>query len=83
MSTELILASTIFIAIGVVLSLFFVSTKYIGPNNKDSIIKNSVYESGLQTQLVLQKIRFSIKFYLVAISFYYSMLNLFICSLGL
>ncbi|QEZ89777.1 NADH-quinone oxidoreductase subunit A [Aliarcobacter cibarius] len=69
MSTELILASTIFIAIGVVLSLFFVSTKHIGPNNKDSIIKNSVYESGVTNPIGTTKIRFSIKFYLVAISF--------------
>lgn len=69
MSTELILASTIFVVIGIVLSLFFVSTKYVGPNNKNSEIKNSVYESGVTTPIGTTKIRFSIKFYLVAISF--------------
>ena len=47
MSTELILASTIFIAIALVLASVFVLTKFIGPRNENSEMKNSVYESGV------------------------------------
>lgn len=69
MSTELILASTIFIAIALVLASVFVLTKFIGPRNENSEMKNSVYESGITTPIGTTNIRFSIKFYLVAISF--------------
>jgi len=69
MSTELILASVIFVAIGIILATVFVLTKYIGPNNKGSIIKNRVYESGITNPIGTSSVRFSIKFYLVAISF--------------
>lgn len=69
MSLDLILASIIFVSIGVILATVFILTKYIGPNNKNSIIKNSVYESGVTNPIGSTKIRFSIKFYLVAISF--------------
>ncbi|MCG3700682.1 NADH-quinone oxidoreductase subunit A [Aliarcobacter butzleri] len=69
MSTELILASTIFIAIALVLASVFVLTKFIGPRNENSEMKNSVYESGITTPIGTTSIRFSIKFYLVAISF--------------
>ncbi len=69
MSAELILASAIFIAIGVILAVVFMLTKFIGPNNKDSVIKNNVYESGVTNPIGTTNIRFSIKFYLVAISF--------------
>lgn len=69
MSTELILASVIFVSIGVILAGVFVLTRFIGPHNKDSEIKNTVYESGVTNPIGSTKIRFSIKFYLVAISF--------------
>ncbi|QKF76532.1 NADH-quinone oxidoreductase subunit A [Arcobacter defluvii] len=69
MSTQLILASVIFVAIGVILSLVFVLTKFIGPKNENSQLKNSVYESGISNPIGNTNIRFSVKFYLVAISF--------------
>ena len=47
MSAELMLASAIFIAIGVILAVVFMLTKFIGPQNKDSVLKNNVYESGV------------------------------------
>ena len=43
MSAELILASVIFVSIGLILVGVFILTKYIGPKSKDSEIKNSVY----------------------------------------
>jgi NADH-quinone oxidoreductase subunit A len=69
MSTELILASVIFVSIGFILVGVFVLTQFIGPNNKDSKMKNTVYESGVTNPVGNTSIRFSIKFYLVAISF--------------
>ncbi len=69
MSTELILASVIFVAIGFILSIVFVLTKFVGPKNEKSEIKNSVYESGVTNPIGTTNIRFSVKFYLIAISF--------------
>ena len=69
MSAELILASVIFVSIGLILVGVFMLTKYIGPKSKDSEIKNSVYESGVTNPIGNTNIRFSVKFYLVAISF--------------
>ncbi len=69
MSTELILASVIFVAIGFILVAVFVLTRFIGPKNENSQIKNSVYESGVTNPIGTTNIRFSVKFYLVAISF--------------
>lgn len=69
MSTELILASVIFVAIGFILSIVFVLTKFVGPKNENSEMKNSVYESGVTNPIGTTNIRFSVKFYLIAISF--------------
>jgi NADH-quinone oxidoreductase subunit A len=69
MSTELILASVIFVAIGFILSIVFVLTKFLGPKNENSEMKNSVYESGVTNPIGTTNIRFSVKFYLIAISF--------------
>ncbi|MBP7741855.1 MAG: NADH-quinone oxidoreductase subunit A [Aliarcobacter sp.] len=69
MSTELILASVIFVSIGLILVGVFVLTRFIGPQNPSPEIKNTVYESGVSNPVGGTNIRFSIKFYLVAISF--------------
>ena len=69
MSTELILASVIFVAIGLILVSVFALSKFVGPNNENSKIKNTVYESGVSNPVGTTNIRFSVKFYLVAISF--------------
>lgn len=69
MSTQLIMASSIFIAIGIILSLVFVLSKYVGPQNSEVELKNTVYESGVSNPIGNTNIRFSIKFYLVAILF--------------
>ena len=69
MSTELILASVIFVTIGLILVAVFVLTRFIGPKNENSEMKNSVYESGVTSPIGTTNIRFSVKFYLVAISF--------------
>lgn len=69
MSTQLILASVIFIAIGLILSSVFVLSKYVGPQNQNAKLKNTVYESGVSNPIGDTNIRFSIKFYLVAILF--------------
>ena len=69
MSTELILASVIFVAIGFILSIVFVLTKFVGPKNENSEMKNNVYESGVTNPIGTTNIRFSVKFYLIAISF--------------
>ena len=69
MSTELVLASVIFVTIGFILVAVFVLSRFVGPNNNNSKIKNTVYESGVSNPVGSTNIRFSIKFYLVAISF--------------
>ncbi|MGB3751335.1 MAG: NADH-quinone oxidoreductase subunit A [Arcobacteraceae bacterium] len=69
MSTELVLASVIFVSIGCILVGVFVLTRFLGPNNKDPLIKNTVYESGVSNPVGNTNSRFSIKFYLVAILF--------------
>lgn len=69
MSTQLVLASIIFVLIGIILSSVFVLSKYVGPKNEHVELKNSVYESGVSNPIGNTNIRFSIKFYLVAILF--------------
>ncbi|CAM3428985.1 NADH-quinone oxidoreductase subunit A [Arcobacter aquimarinus] len=69
MSTELILASVIFVSIAFILVAVFMLSRFVGPKNKNSKIKNSVYESGVTNPVGNTNIRFSVKFYLVAISF--------------
>lgn len=69
MSTELVLASVIFIAIGLILVGVFTFTKLVGPKNEHAEMKNTVYESGVSNPVGNTNIRFSVKFYLVAISF--------------
>ncbi|HNW67139.1 MAG TPA: NADH-quinone oxidoreductase subunit A [Aliarcobacter cryaerophilus] len=51
------------------LAVVFMLTKFIGPQNKDSVLKNNVYESGVTNPVGTTNNRFSVKFYLVAISF--------------
>jgi NADH-quinone oxidoreductase subunit A len=69
MSTHLILSSVIFVAIGLVLVGVFVLTRYLGPKHTDDKLKNTVYESGVSNPIGNTNIRFSVKFYLVAILF--------------
>lgn len=69
MSNELVLSSIIFIVIGVILVSVFLLSKFLGPQNPDDKAKNTVYESGVTNPIGGTKIRFSVKFYLVAILF--------------
>lgn len=69
MSNELLLSSIIFVVIAVVVVSIFILSKYVGPQNKDDKEKNKVYESGVSNPVGGTKLRFSIKFYLVAILF--------------
>lgn len=69
MSNELLLASSIFVVIGIILVGVFLLTKYIGPKKTDDVAKNSVYESGVTNPIGGTNLRFSVKFYLVAILF--------------
>lgn len=69
MSNELLLSSTIFVVIGLILITVFLLTKYIGPQNKNDKAKNTVYESGVSNPVGGTNLRFSVKFYLVAILF--------------
>ncbi len=69
MSTQLMLASIIFITIGFVLVGVFVLSRFLGPKNEKIKMKNTVYESGVSNPIGDTNIRFSIKFYLVAILF--------------
>lgn len=69
MSNELLLASTIFILIGIVLVAVFLLTKYLGPQHAEGEVKNAVYESGVSDPVGSAHLRFSVKFYLVAILF--------------
>jgi len=69
MSNELLLSATIFVVIGVVIVSVFLLSKFVGPQNKEDKAKNTVYESGVTNPVGGTKLRFSIKFYLVAILF--------------
>ena len=69
MSAELILASVIFVSIGLILVGVFILTKYIGPKSEDSEIKIVFMKVGVTNPIGNTNIRFSVKFYLVAISF--------------
>ncbi len=69
MSTQLVLSSIIFVIIGFSLVALFLLSKFVGPNNKNNKLKNTVYESGVSNPIGNTNIRFSIKFYLVAILF--------------
>lgn len=69
MSNELLLSATVFVVIGIVIVSVFLLSKYVGPQNKEDKAKNTVYESGVTNPVGGTKLRFSIKFYLVAISF--------------
>jgi len=69
MSIHLILSSVIFVSIALILVGVFLLTKYLGPNNTKDKLKNMVYESGVSNPIGNTNIRFSIKFYLVAIGF--------------
>jgi len=69
MSTHLILSSVIFVSIAFILVGVFLLTKYLGPNKTDDKLKNTVYESGVTNPIGNTNIRFSVKFYLVAIGF--------------
>ena len=46
MSTELILASTIFVSIGFILVAVFLLTKFIGPKNQNSEMKIHLASGG-------------------------------------
>ncbi len=69
MSTHLVLSSLIFVSISFILVGIFLLTKYLGPSNADDKFKNTVYESGVTNPVGSTNIRFSVKFYLVAIGF--------------
>ena len=69
MSTELILASVIFVAIGLILVGVFALTRFVGPKNENSKIKNTVYESGVSNPVGTT-------------NFYYLTWKLFLCFLG-
>jgi NADH-quinone oxidoreductase subunit A len=69
MSNELILSSVIFVLIGVILCAVFILSKYVGPQEKEGTDKNAVYESGVSNPIGGTKLRFAVKFYLVAILF--------------
>lgn len=69
MSNELALASGIFVLIGFILVAVFLLTKNLGPQDRDNKAKNTVYESGVTNPVGGTNLRFSIKFYLVAILF--------------
>jgi len=69
MSTHLILSSVIFVALALILVGVFILTRFLGPNNTDDKPKNTVYESGVTNPVGSTNIRFSVKFYLVAIGF--------------
>lgn len=69
MSNELLLSSIIFVLIGIILCAVFLLSKYIGPQNKNGADKNAVYESGVSKPFGGTKLRFAVKFYLVAILF--------------
>jgi len=69
MSHTLVFASIIFLGIALLLITMFLLTKFLGPNNKDSIAKNEPYESGISEPVGGTNIKFSIKFFIVAILF--------------
>ena len=69
MSLELTLASSIILAMVVIIPTLFVLSKKLGPNSRGNKQKNLSYESGITNPIGGCDSRFSVKFYLVAILF--------------
>lgn len=69
MSSQLILSSSIVLVLTILLPVFFLLSKKLGPNDRFCKAKNSAYESGISTPVGSPQSRFSAKFYLVAILF--------------
>lgn len=69
MSNELVLASIVFVIIGFVLVGAFLASIKLGPQDRDNKAKHTLYESGVTNPVGGTNLRFSIKFYLVAILF--------------
>lgn len=69
MANNLLFSSITFVLIGLVICGIFVFSRYLGPQKKQGTNKNQVYESGVSSPIGNTKVRFAIKFYLVAILF--------------
>ena len=69
MSQELLLSSSIVLALTILLPTLFLLSKKLGPNESTNKSKNSAYESGVTHPIGHSQGRFSAKFYLVAILF--------------
>ena len=69
MANSLFLSSIIFVIVAIGLISVFLLSKFIGPQNLKITAKNEVYESGVTRPVGNTNIRFSVKFYLVAILF--------------
>jgi len=67
--SSIVFASTLFVAVAIALSVVFILTSYLGPNETDNKEKNTIYESGITNPIGSTNIFFSVKFYLVAILF--------------
>jgi len=69
MSSSLLLASSIVLALTISLPILFLLSKKLGPNEPTNKVKNCSYESGITNPIGNSESRFSAKFYLVAILF--------------
>jgi NADH-quinone oxidoreductase subunit A len=69
MDSEIVLSSIIFISIALVIPIAFHLTSYLGFREKNGSSKNEPYESGIDSVIGDANSRFSIKYYLIAISF--------------
>ncbi|PID47211.1 MAG: NADH-quinone oxidoreductase [Proteobacteria bacterium] len=69
MTYELVLSCIILSVLAISIPLLFIASKKLGPNNKQNLVKNLPYESGVTIPIGNTDARFDIKFYLVAIIF--------------
>ncbi len=69
MSYELALSCGILATLALLIPILFTLSKKLGPNNKDNLLKNLPYESGVTNPVGDSNARFSVNFYLVAIIF--------------
>lgn len=68
MSTELILSAAALIGIAALIPCFMIATTLLGPRSTGKI-KNEAYESGVGPIIGTVDQKFSVKFYLLAMSF--------------
>lgn len=69
MNFEIIFSIMLLLSIAILIPIIFNLTKFIGPQNYQSSVKNEPYESGISKMIGTARQQYNIKYYLIAILF--------------